>query len=153
MRFMEDYAEAAASGGALCGYDAKRLFDAASLTALPMVDPDGVDLVTGALTSGAFFDAAPRFPKATRKSFSIGLESQYPGIDLNLQYPAGWLCARRTKPRSASRRRVRGIIRSGAPLEPESRAVYEMTRRHDFCLTISLHTQGKSSIGSISILK
>ena len=146
MRFLEDYAEAVDSGRALCGLDAQRLFRCTTLAALPMVNPDGVDLVTGRLASGAFYDGAcalsenyPGIP------FPSGWKANIRGVDLNLQYPAGWVNARAIKA-------ALGVTGPGPrdypgpePLsEPESRAVSALTRLGDFALTLSLHTQGKT---------
>jgi len=145
MRFVEEYLDAAASSGTVGGLDAAALFNAATLTVLPMVNPDGVDLVTGALSSGPAFDLARAlsdlYPEVP---FPSGWKANIRGVDLNLQYPAGWEKARAIK---ASL----GVAGPGPrdwpgpePLsEPESRAVYELTRAHDFLLTLSFHTQGK----------
>lgn len=145
MRFVEDYLEAAASSGTVGGLDAGALFEATALTVLPMVNPDGVDLVAGALTSGPAFDMARGLSELYPSvPFPAGWKANIRGVDLNLQYPAGWEKARAIK---ASL----GVAGPGprdwpgpAPLsEPESRAVYELTRTHDFLLTLSFHTQGK----------
>ena len=144
-RFLEEYASSVEAGGSLCGLDARSLFRQTALVALPMVNPDGVDLVTGALASGSVFESVralsggrPDIP------FPAGWKANIRGVDLNLQYPAGWDCARLVKSEL-------GITGPGprdytgpAPLsEPESRAVWTLTRGHDFRMTLSLHTQGK----------
>ena len=64
----------------------------------PAVNADGMDLVTGELHSGTVYRSAqsiaaayPRFP------FPAGWKANIRGVDLNLQYPAGWEEARRIK--------------------------------------------------------
>ena len=53
LKFVEELAEAIRNGGEIFGVDAKTLSDTATIYTVPMVDPDGVDLVTGAIQSGS----------------------------------------------------------------------------------------------------
>jgi g-D-glutamyl-meso-diaminopimelate peptidase len=145
LRFLEEYAAAVADGGTLCGLEARALFERTVLVAMPLVNPDGADLVTGAIASGASYEQAYALAQSRPDiPFPSGWKANIRGVDLNLQYPSGWKEARSVK---ASL----GITRPGPrdfvgpiPLsEPESRALWTLTRRHDFSLTLSLHTQGK----------
>ena len=45
MKFVEDYAEAYQKNSTLYGFSVKRLFESATIYIMPMVNPDGVDLV------------------------------------------------------------------------------------------------------------
>ena len=63
MRFMEDYAEAYAYGRDIFDASAASLYALTRLYIVPMVNPDGVDLVTGELTSGAYFSQAAAWLK------------------------------------------------------------------------------------------
>ncbi len=67
------------------------LFYGFSLYLVPMVNPDGVDLVNGVLEEGASLEEAERiaadYPKIP---FPDGWKANIEGIDLNLQFPAGW---------------------------------------------------------------
>ncbi|MBR4691405.1 MAG: peptidoglycan-binding protein [Oscillospiraceae bacterium] len=144
LRFLERLSAAFAENGAIAGAKAQELWSRSALRLLPMVDPDGVDLVTGELGPGdpayaralELNGAAPGFPENWKANIR--------GVDLNLQYPAGWEEARRIK-------FAQGYTRPGprdyvglAPLtEPESRAVYELSLANAFALTLSYHTQGK----------
>ena len=53
MKFLEEYAHAVSVNGRIFGMDAQRLFQQARLYLVPMVNPDGVDLVTGAVAPGS----------------------------------------------------------------------------------------------------
>ena len=84
----------------------------------PLVNPDGARLVTGELASGPLFENARRIAeKYPDIPFPDGWKANLRGVDLNLQYPAGWEEAKkikfaagwtgpapRARPRSARRR-------------------------------------------------
>ena len=52
MKYLETLLRAAAAGETVFGYPAEDILFRAALTFVPLVDPDGVDLVTGALPEG-----------------------------------------------------------------------------------------------------
>jgi g-D-glutamyl-meso-diaminopimelate peptidase len=146
MRFLESYARNCTFGGKMFDIDAQSLYSKTTLTMIPMVNPDGVDLVTGALSEGEYYDRAAemarRYPDIP---FPSGWKANIRGVDLNLQYPAGWENARATKSAlGVTAPGPRDFVGPSPLSEPESFALYEITRTHDFELTLSLHTQGKT---------
>ncbi len=145
MKFLEKYARAYAMGGTVFGQNAGSLFELATLYMMPMVNPDGVALVTRELTEGAYFEGA-RSIAADYPSvpFPSGWKANIRGVDPNLQYPAGWNEAREIKFAQGYVSPAPRDYVGAAPLEiPESRAVYNLTRANDFSLTVSYHTQGE----------
>ena len=54
MKFIEDYCIAYNNNSRLYGYSVRRLFKSVSIYIMPMVNPDGVDLVTGNLNPFSF---------------------------------------------------------------------------------------------------
>ena len=66
------------------------------------------------------------------------------GVDLNLQYPAGWEQARKIKySQGFNKPAPRDFVGYGPLTEPESLAIYNFTLMHDFRLVIAFHTQGQ----------
>ncbi len=145
LKFCEQYAAAAAFGSRIGDQDAAALMERTTLSVVPMVNPDGVDLVTGALTSKAAYDRAAaiaaEFPQIP---FPEGWKANIVGIDPNLSYPAEWDRAREIKFAQGYTRPAPRDFVGSEPLEAvESRAVYDFTRARDFRLTLSYHTQGE----------
>ena len=145
LAFLEELAQARAWGERIGGVEARALLEGRTLSVLPCVDPDGMDLVTGDLSGSAACARAreiaasyPEFP------FPAGWKANIEGVDLNLQYPAGWEEARRIKFAQGFVSPAPRDYVGEAPLRaPESRAVYSYTRSFDPALTVSLHTQGE----------
>jgi g-D-glutamyl-meso-diaminopimelate peptidase len=113
---------------------------------VPMVDPDGVDLVVGVLQPGDIqFDLAQRLARDYPTiPFPDGWKANLLGVDLNLNYPAGWLQAREIK-------FSQGFTTPGprdyvgrAPLNQfETRALAGYTEFIDPALVLAYHSQGK----------
>ncbi len=143
-KYFEDYAMAYAFENEIFDRNATELYNAATLYMVPMVNPDGVDLVTGYIPEGsgtynralAMNDPPVLFPQ--------GWKANINGVDLNLQYPAGWEEARRIKfDEGFTKPGPRDYVGPAPLSQPESRAVYNFTLNHDFKLTLSYHTQGR----------
>ncbi len=144
LRFVETLCAAYAAGDGVFGYGARDLLAAVTLTAAPMVNPDGVDLVVGALTEGPYFEAARRFAgDYPAIPFPAGWKANLQGVDPNLQYPALWERAREIKfAQGYTTPGPRDYVGPSPLSAPESRALWELTRTLDPALTISWHTQG-----------
>ncbi len=146
LTFAEQLGEAIVSGGEIAGKNARELKEKVTIYMVPLVNPDGVDLVTGAIDRDS-----PEYALATALSenypaipFPSGWKANLLGVDLNLQFPAGWLQAREIK-------FMQGFHRPGprdyvgrAPLDQvESRAMYGYTQAVDPALVVALHSQGE----------
>ena len=147
LKFLEELAAADEAQGTLFGVPTKTILNAATIFAVPMVNPDGVDLVTGAIETDV-----PEYGKARQFAenypvipFPEGWKANLLGVDLNLQYPAGWLKARDIKfSQGYTRPGPRDFV-GRAPLnQRESIALARYTLRVDPALVIALHTQGKA---------
>ena len=144
MQYLEQYALSYMEDGVIGGISAAELYRRSTLELVPMVDPDGVDLVTGALdvSSAPYFSALTI--NGTTEGFPQNWKANIHGVDLNLQYPAGWELAREIKfAQGYTKPGPRDYVGPEPLSEPESRAVYTHTRRSDYALTLSYHTQGE----------
>ena len=146
LKFAEELAAAIDADGEIFGRSARQISDTATIYMVPMVDPDGVDLVVGAIKPGNIqFDLAQRLSRDYPAiPFPEGWKANLLGVDLNLQYPAGWLQAREIK-------FSQGFTSPGprdyvgrAPLNQlESRALAGYTEVIDPALVLAYHSQGK----------
>lgn len=146
LAWLETYARAYSRGEAIYQVDAAKLYHGVTLLMIPMVNPDGVDLVNGALSpsSGAFARAQAISQNYPAVPFPSGWKANLRGTDLNLNYPAGWEEAKKIKEAQGfTGPAPRDYVGPAVLSEPESRALYNLTRSHDFALTLSYHTQGK----------
>ena len=145
LKFCEEVAAASAAGGTVADRSAAELLEYASVTLVPAVNPDGLDLVTGELQQGEFYrgaaDIAADWPGIP---FPAGWKANLRGTDLNLQYPAGWEQAREDKYALGVRGPAPRNYVGPAPLSaPESRALYDYTLALSPRLSLSYHTQGE----------
>lgn len=146
LTFARQWGEAIVSGGEIAGQNARELKDKVTIYMVPLVNPDGVDLVTGAISP-----ESPEYALATALSenypnipFPSGWKANLLGVDLNLQFPAGWMQAREIK-------FMQGFTRPGprdyvgrAPLDQvESRAMEGYTQAIDPALVLAFHSQGE----------
>ena len=146
LKYAEDLAEAIRTNGILFGQRAKEMAAAVTIHLIPLVNPDGVDLVTGAIQPGEgqyqmAQELAENYPNIP---FPAGWKANLLGVDLNLNYPAGWLRAREIK-------FSQGFTRPGprdyvgrAPLDQEETdELAELTEELDPDLILAYHSQGK----------
>lgn len=145
LKFVEELAAAFATGSTIFDRSAAELLDYAQLTVVPAVNPDGLDLVTGELQQGEFYNGAVRIAGLWPEvPFPAGWKANIRGTDLNLQYPAGWQQAKEIKYAQGVRGPAPADYVGSAPLSaPESRALYDYTLATAPRLTLSYHTQGE----------
>ena len=135
-----------ATEGRILGMDAQQLWRRTTLWLVPMVNPDGVDLVTGAIRPGSQqYQAAQRiaagFPEIP---FPGGWKANLTGTDLNLNYPAGWEQARTNKFALGFTGPAPRDYVGASPLDqPETAAMAALTRAVQPDVTLSYHTQGE----------
>ena len=146
LKFAEELASALERGGRIFGVPAQTLVKASTLYIVPMVNPDGVDLVTGAIPPGtaeyrraeALAEYYPQIP------FPQGWKANLNGVDLNLQYPAGWLRAREIKfSQGYDRPGPRDYVGRSPLSQREVQALALLTEAVEPDIMVALHTQGE----------
>ena len=146
LKFAEELAQAIDSGGRIFDRDARAIAGAATIYMVPMVDPDGVDLVTGAIAPGSLeYEIARRLSENYPAiPFPDGWKANLLGVDLNLQYPAGWLRAREIKfSQGFTQPGPRDYVGRAPLSQLESRALAGYTEAIDPALVLAYHSQGK----------
>jgi len=150
LRFLEQYAHGVAFGGNGAGAresaDFRRLYENYTLDIVPMVNPDGVDLVTCALAEGSEAhrqaeEIAASFPNIP---FPSGWKANIEGIDVNLSYPAGWEIAKKLKYAQGFNRPAPRDYVGPAPLAaPEAAAMARRAKQAGYRRILAYHTQGR----------
>lgn len=146
MKFIENYCITYVENRELYRKRIQELFKETSIYIIPMVNPDGVDLVTGAIEENTniyqnYQYISKNFPGIP---FPSGWKANFNGVDLNLQFPAGWERARQIKfEQGYTIPSPRDYVGEGPLTEPESLAIYSFTLKHNFRLILAYHTQGE----------
>lgn len=146
LEFMHEYCTAIQNNSTIWGFSARRLFESVSIYIMPIVNPDGVDLVTGAISpsSASYKQAQQIASNFSDIPFVDGWKANIRGIDLNLQFPAGWENARQIKyAQGFDKPAPRDFVGYGPLTEPEALAIYNFTLQHNFRLILAYHSQGE----------
>lgn len=143
-KFIENFSKAYVDGTNIRGYSPRDIWNRSSIYIMPMVNPDGVDLVLNGLTrSNPYYNELIRWNKGST-DFSQNWEANNHGVDLNHNYNALWQLS---KDAEASYGVFGpGPTRYSGPSpesEPETKAVVSFTRSHNFRLVIAYHSQGE----------
>ena len=75
MKFIENYCDTYISNDSLYGYPIRQLFNSATIYIMPMVNPDGVDLVNGYINQNS-----------TAYQNTIAISNRF----LDIPFPSGW---------------------------------------------------------------
>ena len=146
LKYAEEMALVYEAGGSIYGVSAREILEKATIYMVPMMDPDGVDLVVGVLRPGDIqYDQALRisqdFPQIP---FPSGWKANLLGTDLNLNYPAGWEEAKRIKYGQGFDRPAPRDFVGRAPLNQlETKALAGFTEFLQPALILAYHSQGR----------
>lgn len=144
MKFIENFSKAYSVGGSIRNYNIPQIWNRTSLYIVPMVNPDGVDMV----------NYWPDYPSPVYRQAALLNKTGLPiprvwkanirGTDLNLNYPAVWDKEQQIEISQGITGPAPRDYGGPAPLsEPESTAMVNFTNQHNFRLVIAYHTQGK----------
>lgn len=139
MTFLNDYALSLTNQQAIRGVVTSILYEQTNLSIVPMVNPDGVNLVLqGPPKEEPYKSNVIKWNKESM-DFS-GWKANINGVDLNDQFPAEWEKEREENPKTPGPRDYGGE----KPLsQPESIAMADLTKKRDFARVLAFHTQGE----------
>jgi g-D-glutamyl-meso-diaminopimelate peptidase len=138
MKLVNSYLLSLTNGNPVKGLATFPYYYQTELSIVPMVNPDGVNLVL----KGPPVNLDNEVVAINDGSLEFtGWKANIRGVDLNNQYPANWLVEKKRKePKSPASRDFPGE----EPLsEPEAIALAELTKTRQFDRVIALHSQGK----------
>ncbi|GAA0177677.1 M14 family metallopeptidase [Clostridium sediminicola] len=144
MKFIEEFSRAYATGTKINGYDPKEIWDKSTIYIMPMVNPDGIELVLNGLSrSNPYYNDLIKWNKGST-DFSRNWSANNRGVDLNHNYDASWQ-------KSKDMEAAYGVTGPGprrysgpAPeSEPETKAVVEFTKKILPELVLAYHSQGE----------
>jgi g-D-glutamyl-meso-diaminopimelate peptidase len=139
MTFLNDYLLSLTNQNTIRGLSTFPYYRQATLSIVPMVNPDGVNLVLhGPPSNEPWSNRVIEWNNGSR-DFS-GWKANIRGVDLNDQFPARWELEKARNPKEPGPRDYGGE----RPLsEPEANAMAELTRRRNFARVLAFHTQGE----------
>ena len=134
MRFLDEYAAKYESGEEMFGYNLHDLFARTTLYAVPMVNPDGVDIAIHGIDV-----TNPHHRKLVSlvgiHSFHKVWQANANGVDINHNYNAGW----RVVEARPSPSKYSGPYSES---EPETQAIVEFVRSIQPDMLMAFHSQG-----------
>ncbi|MGG3469993.1 M14 family zinc carboxypeptidase [Neobacillus pocheonensis] len=138
MNLLNNYLLSLTNGCLIHGRNAINLYQEVELSIVPMVNPDGVDLVLNGPPS-SFKDEVISINDGSDDF--IHWKANIRGIDLNNQFPANWnLCKQNKRPKAPAPRDFPGE----QPLtEPEAIAMADLAKNNPFDCILAFHTQGE----------
>jgi g-D-glutamyl-meso-diaminopimelate peptidase len=138
MKIFNDYLMSLTNGTPLRGVNVMPFYNSVVLSIVPMVNPDGVDLV---------LNGPPEIVRKEVIKINNGnteftaWKANIRGVDLNNQFPAKWdIEKERKEPKSPAPRDYPG---DESLTEPEARAMANLANQTPFDRVIALHTQGE----------
>ncbi|ART77256.1 peptidase M14 [Sutcliffiella horikoshii] len=140
MNLINDYLRCLTNYTPLRGIPCIPLYEQAELSIVPMVNPDGVDLVLNGPPSESLFKELVENINQDRLDY-LGWKANIRGIDLNKHFPANWKIEKtRKEEKVPSPRDYPGDL----PLtEPEALAMASLVDKEHFDKVIAVHTQGE----------
>lgn len=146
MKFIEEFSKSYVDGGTTdLGYTPRSIWDTSSIYIIPMVNPDGVDLVLDGLQpNNPYYKDLIKWNNGST-DFSRVWQANNRGVDLNHNYDAAWELSKKAEAEL-------GITGPGPTRysgtspesEPESKAVVNFTKAHNFRLVMAYHSQGEA---------
>lgn len=143
MYMIDRYANAYSTDGAFAEYNISEILNNVTFCIVPMVNPDGVNLVQNGIYTVKNYDAVSKI--AINNSESLGYHSwkaNINGVDLNRNYPNNWYVNRPVTAPASS------LFKGYSPLsEPETEAIMDFLNSNMCWAYLSFHSQGEGIYG------
>lgn len=144
MKFIENFAKAYSRGENIRGYNIGDIWRNSSIYIVPMVNPDGVELVLNGLSrNNPFYYDLKRWNNGS-EDFSKDWQANNRGVDINHNYNAMWQLSKEAE--ASYGVYGPGPTRYSGPYpvsEPETKAMVRFTNSHNFRLVLAYHSQGE----------
>lgn len=139
MTFLNDYLLAVTNKGSIRGLSMANFYNQTTLSIVPMVNPDGVELVLkGPPEAEPWNDRVVELNNGSTDF--TGWKANIRGVDLNDQFPAKWELE---KARNPTKPGPRDYVGERPLSEPEAVAMADLTKKRDFSRVLAFHTQGE----------
>ncbi len=139
MTFLNDYLLSLTNQTSIRGLDMLPYYISKTLSVVPMVNPDGVNLVINGPPNEEPFQSNVIEINDGRSNYN-DWKANISGVDLNNQFPAKWEIEQERKEQAPAPANYPGP----QPLsEPEAQAMAQLTRNSDFSRALAFHTQGE----------
>ncbi|MCP8616107.1 M14 family metallopeptidase [Salirhabdus salicampi] len=139
MTALNDYLLALTNEEKMNDLDVSKFYENVTLSVVPMVNPDGVDLVLNGPPHDPYFKEQAVNINEGHTNFS-SWKANINGVDLNNQFPAKWKVEKDRKVKHPAPRNFPGE----KPLcEPEAKAMADLVEKENFHQVLAFHTQGK----------
>jgi g-D-glutamyl-meso-diaminopimelate peptidase len=139
MTFLNDYLLAVTNNGSIRGLSMANYYNQTTLSIVPMVNPDGVELVLKGPPEAEPWNEEVVELNNGSTDFT-GWKANIRGVDLNDQFPAKWELE---KARNPSKPGPRDYVGERPLSEPEAIAMADLTKKRDFSRVLAFHTQGE----------
>lgn len=144
MKFIENFARAYSRGENIRGYNIGDIWRSSSIYIVPMVNPDGVELVLNGLNkNNPFYYDLKRWNNGS-EDFSKDWQANNRGVDINHNYNAMWQLSKEAE--ASYGVYGPGPTRYSGPYpvsEPETKSMVRFTNSHNFRLVLAYHSQGE----------
>lgn len=134
MEMIDEYTHAYTRNIAFDNYQVKSLLDKTSIWFVPMVNIDGVTLVQKGVNATAYKNSIIRMNGSSNVA---RWKANIRGVDLNVNFDGNWAAAATVK--APTWRNFKGY---SVFSEPESRAIRDFVKKHNFQAYISYHSSG-----------
>ncbi len=136
MKMTEEYAKAYSNSNYFGKYNVREILDRVSIYIVPMVNPDGVNLVNKGLEAVNNKEAVEAM--VMLRPFYREWKANINGVDLNRQYPAKW----NEKYDEVEKPASESFKGNESGTEPEIQAMMKLSMDNDFLLAASFHSKG-----------